>query len=108
MATSNDFKCKETVVMQLWMQKRDKTYLKNSMLDRSPCGTGSIALATKFWQSGVLAIGNTLHTESIVGSSFSTKLKAVGKPVGPYDQTVICEVTGNAHIYSFNKLILHQ
>ena len=55
--SSNDFKCNETVVMQLWMQKRDKTYLKNSMLDRSPCGTGSIALATKFWQSGVLAIG---------------------------------------------------
>jgi len=83
-----------------------KTYLKSSMLDRSPCGTGSIALATKLWNNGVIAIGNTLHTESIVGSRFSTELKTTGNPVGPFDKTVICEVTGSAHIYSFNKIIL--
>ena len=102
---------KETVVMQLGMkmgeEEEEETGQKvSSMLDRSPCGTGSIALATKLWHIGFMAEGDLLHTQSIVGSRFTTELKSSGKPVGPITKTLVCQVSGRAHIYSFNKIVL--
>ena len=89
---------KETVVMQLGES--------SSMLDRSPCGTGSMALATKLWHYGVMDEGQVLRTQSIVGSHFDTELREIGKAVGNVDKTLVCRVSGTAHIYSFNKILL--
>ena len=54
-----------------------------------------------------LIVGETLVTESIVGSEFMTELKGSGPSVGPYDKTLVSEVSGKAHVYGFNKIILH-
>jgi len=102
-----EFSAKETVIMQLWMKKSDgKSFLKNTMLDRSPCGSGSLALATKLWNDGTMKVGNRLHTTSILGSRFVTDLLKTGPKVGPYDKTLISTISGRAHIHGFNKIIV--
>lgn len=107
--TDDTFTVRETVIMQLWMKKSgggENAFLKNSMLDRSPCGSGSIALAAKLWHDGTLKVGSQLQTTSIVGSQFVTDLVKPGPKVGPFENTLISTVSGKANIYGFNKIIV--
>ena len=54
----------------------------------------------------VVIAGDKLRTKSIVGSRFVTELLSEGPTVGPYQNTLISQVTGRANIYAFNKIIL--
>lgn len=69
------------------------------VIDRSPCGTGSSALFAKFVSSGEMGDGETLTTESIVGSTFSVSAKDV--VAGTARKLVTPLLTGQAHINGF-------
>ena len=75
-------------------------------VDRSPTGTGTSGRAAQLFLRQKLALNQVLVNESIVGSCFSVRVIATAK-VGEFD-AAITEVTGNAHIMSFNQWVLEE
>jgi len=75
-------------------------------VDRSPTGTGTSGRAAQLFFRGRLALNQSLVNESIVGSSFSVRVTGTTK-VGAFD-AAITEVTGSAHIMSFNQWVLEE
>ena len=75
-------------------------------IDRSPCGTGTCArLATQYFK-GKLGLGETLATESIIGSIFYAKaVKEVS--VGAI-RAVVPEVTGSAFITGIHNFVMDE
>jgi proline racemase len=75
-------------------------------VDRSPTGTGTSGRAAQLFFRGRLALNQPLVNESIVGSCFSVRVIGTTK-VGDFD-AAITEVTGTAHIMSFNQWVLED
>ncbi|KAF3997810.1 trans-3-hydroxy-L-proline dehydratase [Glaciimonas immobilis] len=75
-------------------------------VDRSPTGTGTSGRAAQLFLRGKLALNQPLINESIVGSCFSVRVTGTTK-VGEFD-AAMTEVTGNAHIMSFNQWVLEE
>lgn len=75
-------------------------------VDRSPTGTGTSGRAAQLFLRGKLALDEPLINESIVGSCFSVRVIGTTK-VGDFD-AVMTEVTGDAHVMSFNQWVLEE
>lgn len=75
-------------------------------VDRSPTGTGTSGRAAQLFLRGRLALNQNYVNASIVGSRFDVRVVEAVK-VGPFDGA-ITEVTGDAHIMSFNQWVLER
>ncbi|MEB0011184.1 proline racemase family protein [Glaciimonas sp. Gout2] len=75
-------------------------------VDRSPTGTGTSGRAAQLFLRGKLSLDQPLINESIVGSCFSVRVVGTTK-VADFD-AVMTEVTGDAHIMSFNQWVLEE
>jgi len=73
-------------------------------LDRSPTGTGVSGRAAIHFSRGDIGLQQTLHIESIIGTSFS--VRCVHESVVGVLPAVIPEVTGSAHISGKNSFYL--
>ena len=71
-------------------------------VDRSPCGTGSSALAASMWSNGDLKIGDTLTFRSIIDSKF--EVQCLDKTqVGEID-AIRCSVSGRSWIFGIHQI----
>lgn len=78
----------------------------NNFIDRSPCGTGTSARVAARYAKGELRLGETLVTESIIGSHFHARaVKEVS--VGGI-KAIIPEVTGRAFITGMHTFVIDE
>jgi len=78
----------------------------NNSIDRSPCGSGTCARVATEYAKGKLRLGETLATESIIGSYFHAKaIKEVS--VGGI-KAIIPEVTGRAFITGMHTFVIDE
>jgi proline racemase len=87
---------------------RNLVVLGNRMVDRSPCGTGTCAELAVRYARGRLRIGETLVTESILGTRFSAV--ATGEAVEmasltPYP-AIYPRVEGRAYLTGLHQIII--
>ena len=75
-------------------------------VDRSPTGTGTSGRAAQLFLRGKLGLHQPYVNASIVGSRFEVRVVEAMK-VGAFDGAVT-EVTGDAHIMSFNHWVLER
>lgn len=75
-----------------------------TVVDRSPCGTGTSAKAALLCAEGKLKVGESFYHESIIGSMFKCKIMAETEVCGI--PAVIPKVTGNACIMGFCTWVL--
>ena len=75
-------------------------------VDRSPTGTGTSGRAAQLFLRGKLGLHQPYVNASIVGSRFEVRVVEAVK-VGAFDGAVT-EVTGDAHIMSFNQWVLER
>ena len=61
---------------------RTATVMYPGRLDRSPCGTGSSALLAVLQANGRMAVGESIITESVIGSRFDVMLTGLGQVGG--------------------------
>ncbi len=73
--------------------------------DRSPCGTGTCAKMATLYAKGQLGLNTEFVYASIVDTRFTGRLLREAGKVGEFD-TVIPEITGSAHITSFNQFVI--
>ena len=76
----------------------------DSMIDRSPCGTGVCADLAASYAKGLVEMGEETTHESIIGTMFGGKVVAE-TTVGHLD-AVIPEISGRAFITGFNTIII--
>ena len=76
----------------------------DSMIDRSPCGTGVCADLAASYAKGLIGVGEQTMHESIIGTVFGGKVLAETK-VGHLD-AVIPEISGRAFITGFNTILI--
>lgn len=69
------------------------------VIDRSPCGTGTSALFAKLVTEGKIEPGDTLTTQSIIGSTFTVTAKKVRNT--EERQYITPALTGRAYINGF-------
>ena len=67
--------------------------------DRSPCGTGCCARLAYMYSQGKIKENQVFKQQSIIGTSFSTKIVQVSKK-----GNIIPQITGSAYITGFNNL----
>ena len=85
---------------------RNINMLGNNFIDRSPCGSGTSARVATQYAKGKLRLGETLVTESIIGSHFHAKaIKEVS--VGGI-KAIIPEVTGRAFVTGIHTLVIDE
>jgi len=85
---------------------RNINMLGNNFIDRSPCGSGTSARVATQYAKGKLRLGETLVTESIIGSHFHAKaIKEVS--VGGI-KAIIPEVTGHAFVTGIHTLVIDE
>jgi len=78
----------------------------NNFIDRSPCGTGTSARVAARYAKGELRLGETLVTESIIGSHFHARaVKEVS--VGGI-KAIIPEVTGRAFVTGMHTFVIDE
>jgi proline racemase len=87
---------------------RNVVILGDHMVDRSPCGTGTSAEVALRHARGLLEVGESFVTESIVETRFRGRALGVttlgsGKQIY---QAVIPEVTGQAFLTGFHRFVL--
>ena len=89
-------------------RERDALIARNAVvvspgrLDRSPCGTGTSARLAVMHAKGLIAPGETLLHESVIGSRFDSRIEALAQ-VGRYP-AVIPSVAGQAWITGITQL----
>ncbi|MBQ8802623.1 MAG: proline racemase family protein [Tyzzerella sp.] len=69
-------------------------------VDRSPCGTGTNAMAAKKYAAGEIAQGDTFEYYSILGCKFTCRIDRTTK-VGSFD-AIVPIITGGAYIDGYN------
>lgn len=69
-------------------------------VDRSPCGTGTTAMAAKKYATGEISQGDTFEYYSILGCKFTCRIDRVTK-VGDFD-AIVPVITGGAYIDGYN------
>jgi len=80
--------------------------LGNNCIDRSPCGSGTSSRVATHYAKGKLRLGETLVTESIIGSHFHAKaVKEVS--VGSI-KAIIPEVTGRAFVTGMHTFVMDE
>ncbi len=78
----------------------------DNSIDRSPCGTGTSARVAARYAKGELRLGETLVTESIIGSHFHARaVKEVS--VGGI-KAIIPEVTGRAFVTGMHTFVIDE
>jgi proline racemase len=74
-----------------------------AVIDRSPCGTGSSALLALLADRGIVRAGQTLTTESIIGSTF--ELAIAGAAVVDSRAAILPAITGTAFVNGFLTIV---
>lgn len=69
-------------------------------VDRSPCGTGTAAMAAKKYAAGEIAQGDTFEYYSILGRKFACRIDRTTK-VGDFN-AIVPVITGGAYIDGYN------
>jgi len=90
------------------VDSRNVVILGDHMVDRSPCGTGTCAEVALRYARGQLGLDEPFVTESIIGTRFTSQVKAETQ-VGSSSDTflaVIPKVTGSAYITGFHQFVL--
>ncbi|MDH6109552.1 proline racemase [Kitasatospora sp. MAP12-15] len=73
------------------LNQRNVTVFADGQIDRSPCGSGTSARLALLAADGLLAPGEELRHESVIGTVFT------GRLAGRHPLGVLTEVTGQAH-----------
>ncbi len=90
------------------ISSRNVVVLGDRMIDRSPCGTGTAAELAMRHRRGLVGLGDSLTTESILGTRFKAEVMAetcvgVGADCIP---AIIPRLTGSAYLTGFHQFIL--
>jgi proline racemase len=88
---------------------RNVVILGDSMVDRSPCGTGTCAEMAMRYARGQLKTGETFVCESIIGTRFSGQVIAETE-IGTGTEAfagVVPQITGSAYITGMHQFVLH-
>ncbi|MFJ4675027.1 MULTISPECIES: proline racemase family protein [unclassified Kitasatospora] len=80
--------------------QRNVTVFADGRIDRSPCGSGTSARLALLADDGALAPGRTLRHDSVIGTTFTGRVRA------PQDGAVVTEVTGAAHRTGEHRFVL--
>ena len=86
------------------LHSRNACVFAEGELDRSPTGTGVSARAALYHARGELALGETLHIESLIGTRFSVRVVACTHEGSL--PAVIPEVTGSASITGTHTFLI--
>ena len=81
---------------------RTCTTLKPGRVDRSPCGTGSSANLAVLHAKGLVKVGDSRISRSIIGGTF--KAEAIGEAAVGNLKAVLPRITGEAWIYGAEEL----
>ncbi|XUY25648.1 proline racemase family protein [Agrobacterium sp. rho-8.1] len=81
---------------------RTCTTLQPGRVDRSPCGTGSSANLATLMARGLVAVGDTRLSRSIIGGEFV--VEAVGETVVAGRRAVLPRITGKGYVYGRTDL----
>ncbi|MEW6546067.1 MAG: proline racemase family protein [Bacillota bacterium] len=85
---------------------RNVVFFGAGQIDRSPCGTGTCAKMAWMYARGELRLNEDFVHESILGTRFVGRV--IGETtVGSY-RAVIPQVSGNAFITGYNRLVLEE
>jgi trans-L-3-hydroxyproline dehydratase len=76
----------------------------DGQLDRSPTGTGVSGRVAIAWSRGELAVGESLHVESIIGTKF--QVRCVKETTAGGFRAIIPEVTGSASMTGEHRFVL--
>jgi len=74
--------------------------------DRSPCGTGTSSLLVKLHSLGKLAVGESIITESVIGSHFTGTIKEE-TAVGEF-KAIVPQITGSAYITGISTYLIDK
>jgi proline racemase len=81
---------------------RTCTTLPPGRVDRSPCGTGSSANLAVLYARGLISIGDTRISRSIIGGEFKTE--AIGETWVGKRKAVLPRITGRGYVYGRTEL----
>ncbi len=82
------------------LHQRNVTVFADGEVDRSPCGSGTSARCALLFADGLLADGQVLRHESIVGTTFAARV------VGETADGVLTEVEGTAYRTGEHRFVL--
>lgn len=85
---------------------RTCTTLQPGRVDRSPCGTGSSANLATLHARGLLSVGDTRVSRSIIGGEF--RAEAIGETEVGSRKAVLPRITGSAYVYGRTELRLDR
>ena len=91
---------------------KEKKYLKHCVtmgmeqIDRSPCGTGTSAFLALLAEKGVLTAGDTITSESILGTKFSGKILETMDFHGY--QAITPEITGTGYVIGTQQFFIDE
>ncbi|MGB4984731.1 MAG: proline racemase family protein [Erysipelotrichaceae bacterium] len=74
--------------------------------DRSPCGTGTSSMLVKLHHMGKLKVGESIVTESVIGSHFTGRIKEETM-VGDF-KAIVPEITGAAYITGVSTYLIDK
>jgi len=78
------------------------TTLPPGRCDRSPCGTGSSANLAALAARGLVEVGDSLTSRSIIGGEFTVYLRGRTEVAG--QAAILPRITGRAFVYGFSQL----
>ena len=79
---------------------------RQGVVDRSPCGAGTAALAALLHFAGRLQVSERIIVQGILGTQFSARISYVSHSEN--QTSVAVEVSGSAYVTGFNRIILSQ
>ncbi len=85
---------------------RTCTALEAGRVDRSPCGTGSSANLAVLHARGVVTVGDTRRSRSIIGGEFT--IEATGETTIAGRPAILPRITGSAWVYGREYLRMDQ
>jgi 4-hydroxyproline epimerase len=85
-------------------QARNAVFYGDKAIDRSPCGTGTSARMAQLVGKGKLAVGDTFHHESIIGSIFKGRVEAAASVAGR--AAIIPSIAGWARMTGYNTIFI--
>ena len=89
------------------MHQRNVVVFADAEVDRSPCGSGTSARLAVLHATGMLATGETLRHDGIVGTTFHGRV--VSETTGPHGvRAVVTQVGGRASRTGFHTFVLEQ
>jgi proline racemase len=101
---NNTVHARNTVPMSNNVLDWDKPETWTSMLDRSPCGTGTCAVIAVMHAKGELKMGETFAHESIVGSIFTGTI--VEETTVSGRSAIVPQVEGSACITQYSEVVV--